>query len=104
MNKVELVGFAGMDPEIKNVGKAKLATFSLATSEGYKREGEWVNTTQWHRIIGWNKQADEIAAQVKKGKKLSVTGKIVYRLYEDKSGNKRRETEIMVFEVMEALR
>lgn len=105
MNKVELIGFAGMDPEVKSIGeKNKIAKFSLATSEGYKKDGEWVNTTQWHNLIGWNKIADQIFTQVKKGKKLSITGKLNYRIYEDKDGKTQRNTEIIVMEVNEALK
>ncbi len=103
MNKVELVGFAGMDPELKTVGeKNKIAKFSLATSEGYKKDGEWVNTTQWHYLTGWNKIADQIFTLVKKGKKLSITGKISYNTYQDKEGKTLRNTEIIVTEVVEA--
>jgi single-strand DNA-binding protein len=105
MNKVELVGFAGMDPEVKAIGKeSKLASFSLATSESYKKDDEWVRITQWHRLVGWNKLADQISDLVKKGKKLSVSGKLTYRTYEDKKGVKRKETEIIVTEVNEAVK
>lgn len=105
MNKVELIGFAGMDPEIKNIGQnSKVAKFSLATSEGYKKDGEWINTTQWHRLVGWNRLADQILTIVKKGKKVTVMGRITYRQYEDKQGKKQRETEIVVTEVSEALK
>lgn len=105
MNKVELIGFAGKDPEIKNFGeKTKIATFSLATSESYKRGDEWVKITHWHNLVGWNKIADNILTQVSKGKKLSIIGKLTYRQYEDKNGNKRKDTEIVVTEVNEALK
>lgn len=100
VNKVELVGFAGRDPEIKNIGKnSRLASFSLATTESYKREEEWVRTTQWHKLVGWNRLADDIISIVKKGKKISVTGKLTYREYEDRNGQKQKATEIVVLNV-----
>ena len=103
MNKVELIGFAGMDPEVKSIGeKSKIAKFSLATSDNYKKDGEWVSQTQWHNVIGWNKIADQISDLVKKGKKLSVTGKLNYNVYQDKEGKTLRNTEIIVTEVAEA--
>jgi single-strand DNA-binding protein len=102
MNKVELTGFAGMDPELKTIGeKMKVAKFSLATTDGYKKDGEWVNITQWHNVIGWNKIADEISGLVKKGKKLTINGKLNYRTYEDKEGKTQRNTEIIVLKVAE---
>jgi len=103
MNKVELIGFAGMDPELKSIGeKNKLARFSFATSEGYKKNDEWVNTTQWHNLVGWNKIADQIFTTVKKGKKLSIVGKLTYRTYQNKEGKTQKSTEIVVTEVSEA--
>jgi single-strand DNA-binding protein len=105
MNKVELIGFAGQDPEIKTIGQnSKVATFSLATSENYKKGDEWVKITHWHRMVGWNKIADNIITQVAKGKKLSIIGRINYKQYEDKNGNKRKDTEIVITEVNEALK
>ncbi|HLP12072.1 MAG TPA: single-stranded DNA-binding protein [Flavobacteriales bacterium] len=103
MNKVELTGFAGMDPEFKTIGeKMKVAKFSLATTDGYKKDGAWVNTTQWHNMIGWNRIADQITELVKKGKKLTISGKLNYRSYEDKEGKTQRNTEIIVLKVTEA--
>lgn len=102
MNKVELTGFAGQDPEIRNIGKnGKLASFSLATTESYKKQEEWVKITQWHKLVGWNRLADDILAIVKKGKRISVTGKLTYRTYEDRNGQKQKTTEIIVLNVSE---
>lgn len=103
MNKVELIGFAGRDPELRNIGKnGKVASFSLATTESYKKEEEWVKITQWHKLVGWNRLADDILAIVKKGKKLNVTGKLTYRTYEDRNGQKQQTTEIIVLNVTPA--
>lgn len=102
MNRVELTGFAGRDPEVRNVGKnSKLASFSLATTESYKKEEEWIKITQWHKLVGWNRLADDIVAVVKKGKKLNITGKLTYRTYEDRNGQKQKATEIIVLGVTE---
>lgn len=92
-----------MDPEIRNIGKSsRIASFSLATTESYKKEEEWVKITQWHKLVGWNRLADDILAIVRKGKKLNVTGKLTYRVYEDKNGQKQKTTEIIVLDVIEA--
>jgi len=97
INKVELVGFAGMNAEVKEIKKGiKLGRFSLATSEGYKnKNGEWVNSTSWHNIVLWNKAAEKAAEIVKKGLRVAVTGRINYRSYETSSGEKRMTVEIM---------
>ena len=104
INKVELVGFAGMNAEVKEIKNGmKIARFSLATSEGYKNKtGEWVNSTTWHNIVLWNDSAEKAAETVKKGARISLTGKINYRNYENKAGEKRNTVEIVAseFEVL----
>jgi single-strand DNA-binding protein len=73
-----------------------VANFTLATDENYKnKEGEWVKNTTWHRISLWNKDADKAAAELKKGMRIALTGKIVNKQYTDKDGVKRTMSEIL---------
>lgn len=99
-NKVELVGYVGKDAEMREIRSGiKIASFSLATSEGYRnRKGDWVDNTTWHRIVLWNENASKAATEVKKGTKVSVTGKISYRNYEDSNGEKKYIVEIVATE------
>ena len=101
LNKVELIGFAGMNAEVKEIKKGvKVANFRLATSDGYKdKAGEWVNSTTWHNIVLWNDSAEKAAAEVKKGSRVSLTGKISYRNYENKAGEKRNIVEIIAYDL-----
>ena len=105
VNKVELNGFVGANPEIietKNGGK--FARFSVATSENYKnRDGEWITDTTWHNIVAWNKIAETIEKHIKKGTRLSLMGKLVNRNYTGKDGQKHYITEIQMssYEVVE---
>ncbi|MGD0710427.1 MAG: single-stranded DNA-binding protein [Bacteroidales bacterium] len=98
-NKVELDGFIGMEPEVKTLSNgSKLVRFSLATNEDYKNKaGEWVKNTTWHNVIMWNKIAEKAEETLKKGTRVSVTGKLVNRQYTDKEGNKRNTFEIQAF-------
>lgn len=101
-NKVQLIGHLGNDPEIKNfeTGK-KLATLTLATNEVYKNDkGEKVEETQWHKVVAWNKNAEIIEKYVTKGKEIAVEGKLVHRSYDDKNGEKRYVTEVVVNELL----
>lgn len=95
-NKVELDGFIGMEPEVKTLSNgSKLVRFSLATNEDYKNKaGEWVKNTTWHNVVMWNKVAEKAGETLKKGTRVSVTGRIVNRQYTDKAGNKRNAFEI----------
>ena len=101
-NKVQLIGHVGTDPEIKNfeTGK-KLANLSLATHEVYKNDkGEKVEDTQWHRLSAWGKTAEIIEKYVNKGKEIAIEGRLVHRSYEDKSGEKRFATEIIINDIL----
>ena len=101
-NKVQLIGNVGNDPEIKSFdGGKKLAKLTIATNESYKNEkGEKVEDTQWHNVIAWGKTADIIEKYVTKGKEIAIEGKLTHRSYEDKNGEKRYVTEIIIHELL----
>lgn len=104
VNKVILVGNAGRDPEVRyldgnsqNGQSAKVATFTLATSERYRdRNGELRENTEWHNIVAWRQSADVCEKYVKKGTQLYIEGKLRTRSFNDASGAKRYTTEIVV--------
>jgi single-strand DNA-binding protein len=101
-NKVQLIGNLGMNPEIKNLDSGKkLAKFSIATNESYKNaKGDKVEETQWHNLIAWGKTADIIEKYLQKGNEVAIEGKLTNRSYDDKDGNKRYITEIVVNEIL----
>jgi single-strand DNA-binding protein len=101
-NKVQLIGHVGNDPEIKSFdGGKKLAKLSIATNESYKNDkGEKVEETQWHNLIAWGKTADIIEKYVIKGKEIAIEGKLTHKSYEDKSGEKRYVTEVVIEELL----
>jgi single-strand DNA-binding protein len=95
VNKVILIGNLGKDPEERHFegGRVKVS-FPLATSETYKnREGEKVETTEWHNIVLWNKLGEIAAKYLHKGDKVFIEGKIRTRSWED-AGVKKYMTEI----------
>mgnify|MGYP006115236749 FL=1 len=101
-NKVQLIGNLGMNPEIKTLESGKkLAKFSIATNESYKNaKGEKIEDTQWHNLIAWGKTADIVEQYLQKGNEVAIEGKLSNRTYEDKDGNKRYVTEIVVNELL----
>ena len=101
-NKVQLIGHVGNDPEIKSFdGGKKLAKLAIATNESYKNDkGEKVEETQWHNLIAWGKTADIIEKYVVKGKEIAIEGKLTHRSYEDKNGEKRYVTEVVIDELL----
>lgn len=101
-NKVQLIGHVGQEPEIKNFdGGKKLANLTIATNEVYYNDkGEKVEQTEWHRITAWGKTAEIIEKFVTKGKEIAIEGKLTHRNYDDKDGNKRYVTEVVVSELL----
>lgn len=101
-NKVQLIDNLGSDPEIVTLESGKkIAKFAIATNENYKNtQGEKVTDTQWHNLIAWNKTADIVEQFVTKGKEIAVEGKLTSRSYEDKAGQTRYITEVVVNELL----
>ena len=106
LNKVELIGNVGSDPEIRTTpGGNTVAQFSLATSRTWNDQaGVRQEKTEWHRCVVWNSKtstlADIVERYVKKGDKLYIEGRIEYRQWQDKDGQTRYSTEINVRELI----
>ena len=97
LNKVQLIGRLGADPELKYspAGKAQ-ATISLATNEAWKdADGNKKEATDWHRVVAWGKLAEIMGQYLKKGSLVYVEGKIKTRSYEQ-DGTKKYITEVNV--------
>ena len=101
-NKVQLIGNLGNDPEIITLDSGKkLAKFSLATNEYYKdADGQKQTKTDWHNLVAWNKTAEIIENYVTKGKEIAIEGRLTNRSWDDKDGNKRYSTEVVVNELL----
>ena len=98
LNKVTLIGRLGQNPEVREVGTSKVANFSIATDESYTdRSGNKVEKTEWHRIVMWNKTAENAEAYLKKGSLVYVEGKLETRSWDNDAGEKRYSTEIKSF-------
>lgn len=98
VNKVILLGRLGKDPELKYTqGGTPVANFSLATDETWKdQSGEKQQRTEWHNIVAWKKLAEICGQYAKKGQQIYIEGKIQTRKWEDKDGNTRYTTEVVV--------
>jgi len=98
VNKVILVGNLGKDPELRYTPTgAAVANFSLATTERYKdRDGNRQEKTEWHNIVAWRQLAEICGKYLHKGKQIYLEGKIQTRSYDDRDGNKRYMTEIVM--------
>lgn len=98
LNRIQLIGRIGQDPESRDVSGTALATASLATQQRYRdAAGEWQDRpTQWHNLVLWRNLADRAIAELRKGTLVFVEGAIDYRSWEGDDGQKRYRTEIVV--------
>ncbi len=100
LNKVLLIGYLGGDAETSFTQNSNtpITKFSLATNRRYKKNDEWVDETQWHRIVAFN-LPEFIQNALKKGTKVYIEGRIVYSEIE-KDGQKNRFTDIYANDII----
>lgn len=98
LNRATLIGRVGAQPELKSTTSGvNIATFSLATNHVYKnKNGEKIETTQWHNIVAFGKVAEVLNQYVIKGQILLVEGRIEYQSWDKKDGGKGYKTEIIL--------
>jgi single-strand DNA-binding protein len=101
-NSVQLIGHLGKDPEFVNLDNGKkLAKVSIATNEYYSSpDGKKSSTTQWHNLVAWDGKAEFMDKNLKKGQEVAIQGRLTHRSYEDKTGQTRYMTEIVVQEIL----
>lgn len=100
VNKVILVGNLGRDPEIKQLPSgSSIANLSVATSENWrdKASGERKEKTEWHRVVVFSEGLVRICEQyLKKGSKVYLEGQLETRKWQDKDGNDKYSTEVVL--------
>ena len=101
LNKVQLIGRLGRDPEVRYTQAGKsVANFSIATSERWKdKSGTMQERTEWVNIVAWEKLGEICGEHLAKGRLVYVEGKLQTREYQDKDGNARKTTEIVARDV-----
>jgi len=96
-----IVGRLGADPEVRNTSNGtSVATFNVATTERWKdQNGIQQETTEWHRVLAWDKLADICGNYLRKGSLVYIEGRIKTRKWQDREGNSRHSTEIIAREM-----
>jgi single-strand DNA-binding protein len=101
-NKVQLIGFLGHNPEIRSFDNGKsVARFSIATTDSYRdANGKKISETQWHNLVAWGNLAKIVEKYLIKGSEVAVEGKLTHKAFNDKEGQKRFFTEIVVSDLV----
>jgi single-strand DNA-binding protein len=99
LNKVQLIGNITQDLEIKKLKSGNsVLNFSIATTRSWfdKSKDDWQKETTFINLTAWANIADKIAKFESKGSKIFIQGRIAVDSYEDKQGNKRTSTKVIV--------
>ena len=97
-NKVTLIGFLGNDAEVRTNDNRSFTTLSLATKSSYKKDGQYISHTEWHRCVIFGKLS-EFAGTLKKGAHLQVEGELRSREYETKKVGKKPVQKKTIWEI-----
>jgi len=100
LNKVTLIGNLGADPEIRSMNNGgKVCTLSVATTESWKdkQTGEKREKTEWHRVVIFGDGLVRVAENyLKKGSKIYIEGSLQTRKWQDRDGNDKYTTEVVL--------
>ncbi len=100
VNKVILVGNLGADPEIRHTQDGRpIANLRVATSENWRdrNTGERREKTEWHNVVIFSEGLCKIAEQyLRKGSKVYLEGQLQTRKWQDREGNDRYTTEVVL--------
>ncbi len=98
-NKVTLIGFLGNDAEVRSNDNRCFTTLSLATKSSYKKDGQYVSHTEWHRCVVFGKKLAEFAGTLKKGAHLQVEGELRSREYQPAKVGKKQPEKKTIWEI-----
>jgi single-strand DNA-binding protein len=95
LNRIQLIGNIGQDPEVRQAGQSSVVTFSVATTDRWTdKGGQKQEKTEWHRVEAWGRTAEAIAEFTRKGSQIFVEGSLTTEKYTDKDGIERYSTKV----------
>jgi single-strand DNA-binding protein len=98
LNKAQVIGNLGRDPEIRqpNGGDTTIANLAIATNERWKdKAGNPQERTEWHRVVLFGRTAEVAGEYLRKGALVYVEGRLQTRTWQDDGGQDRHTTEIV---------
>ncbi len=98
INRVELLGRVGADPEMKYTANGTAVTQLRLATDRVRKGGE--SETDWHTVVVWDKLADAVAQYVQKGQRIYVAGRLAQNSWTGDDGQRRYRTEIHAQDVV----
>lgn len=102
LNKVQIIGHLGKDPEMRYTPSGKpVTTFSVAVSRSWNAaDGERHNETEWFNVVAWSTLAETCKQYLAKGQRVYIEGRLQTRRWDDKEGQKHTSVEIVASEMI----
>jgi single-strand DNA-binding protein len=102
LNKVQMTGRLGADPEMRYTPQGHaVTTFRAASNRSWRTaEGEAHEDTEWFRVVAWNKLAEICNQWLSKGSRVYVEGRMQTRQWQDQEGQTRSQTEIIAIDII----
>jgi single-strand DNA-binding protein len=102
LNKVQIIGHLGKDPEMRNTPSGKpVTTFSVAVSRSWNSaDGERHSETEWFNVVAWGNLAEICKEYLSKGQQVYIEGRLQTRRWDDKEGVKHTSIEVVANEMM----
>lgn len=101
INMAVISGNVTRDPELRYTPSGQaVCSFGVATNRSIKKGDQWENVATFHNVVQWAKPAEFTSNNLKKGMKVTVTGRIDNRSYDAKDGTKKYISEIVADSVI----
>jgi single-strand DNA-binding protein len=102
LNKVQIIGHLGRDPEMRYTPSGRpVTTFTVAVSRSWNTvDGERHNETEWFNIVAWGNLAEICKQYLNKGQQVYIEGRLQTRRWDDKEGVKHTSVEVVANEMM----
>ena len=98
LNRVCLTGNLTRDPELRSTNSGT-SVCSLRVAVNTRRKdqssGEWVDKPNYFDVTVWGAQGENCAQYLAKGRPVAVDGRLEWREWQDKEGNKRQSVDII---------
>ena len=98
INKVELLGRVGTEPEMKHTAGGTAVTQLRLATDRRRQDGEV--EADWHNVVVWDKTAEAVNEYIGKGDRIYVAGRLAQNTWEGDDGQPRYRTEIHAQEVV----
>src|SRR5215216_4806688 len=102
LNKVQMTGRLGADPEMRYTPQGNaVTTFRAASNRSWRSaDGEAHEDTEWFRVVAWNKLAEICHQWLTKGSRVYVEGRMQTRQWQDQEGQTRYQTEVVAIDII----